>query len=389
MWEGHLKIQKKIIIKYGELWLKSEPVKNRFLKILDENIRSQLKANEIKNFKLERKRDFLLLSCEEKEMEKAKNVLKNVFGISWFAEALSCENNKEEIEKIVLQLSKNIKPNETFAIKANRSDKSLGFTSKEIENEMGAKIQRKVNLSNPDITIYLELRKEGAFGFTEKIKGCGGLPYGVSGKVLSLISGGIDSPVASWMLMKRGCVVDFIHFYPTIFTKEKNLEVVKKIIGKLREYSPRKLTLYIVNTSEIQKAIVSECERKFTCVLCRRMMYRVSEMLAKRIGAKSLVTGENLAQVASQTLDNLFVENEAIRIPVFRPLIGMDKEEVISLAKKIGTYELSVQVGCCSLAPQRPSTKANIEKILEEEKKIKNLDMLIANAFEKIEKVVI
>jgi thiamine biosynthesis protein ThiI len=383
MRQGHSQIQKKIIIKYGELWLKSEPVRRRFLRTLADNIRSQLKADGICSFNLERTRDMLLLDCRNM---KTLEVLRRVFGISWFAVAMETRSEKKAIERAVMKLAKNIAARQTFAIRASRSDKALPFTSKDIENEMGAKIKRKVNLSSPDVTIFIEMRREGAYVFSEKIRGAGGLPYGVSGRVLSLVSGGIDSPVASWLMMKRGCEVAFVNF---VSSKQD----AKKVVGiaeKLREYSSRPLTLYAIPFQVIQEAIAQECERRLTCVLCKRLMYRTAEALAKETGAKALVTGENLAQVASQTLDNLSANSDAVSIPVLRPLITMDKEETIALAKKIGTYELSIKAARpCKFVPHKPATKARRATVLHEERKIKGLDKMLENIVSKSQKVVV
>jgi len=377
---------RKIIIKYGELWLKSEPVRRRFARTLADNVRSSLRSNGVTDFRLERTRDMLIL---ESKNRKSLEVLKRVFGISWFAEAIETKPEMRSMEKAVLQLAKRIGREQTFAIRASRQDKSLPFTSKDIENEMGKNIDRKVDLSKPDVTIFLEAKRDRVYVYSEKIRGAGGLPYGVSGRVLSLVSGGIDSPVASWFMMRRGCEVDSVHFHPGVFAGTKSLERLKEVVGKVREHSPRKMSLYIVPFGEIQKAIIESCERRFTCVLCRRAMYRTAQLLAGKTGCKALVTGENLAQVASQTLDNLFVENEVLEIPIFRPLIGMDKEDVIAIAKKIGTYDISIKLGCCSLSPKKPSTMARLDRIMAEEKKIKNMGKLIKTAAESAEKVVI
>jgi thiamine biosynthesis protein ThiI len=381
---------KKIIIKYGELWLKSEPVRRLFARTLAENARSQLKSAGIAGFKLERTRDMLILEGEKKSgNKKSLDTLKRVFGISWFAEATETKPTMKSMEKAVLALAKKIGKEQTFAIRASRQDKSLPFTSRDIENEMGKHIDRKVNLSKPDITIFIEARKGKAYVYLEKIKGAGGLPYGVSGRALSLLSGGIDSPVASWMIMKRGCDVHLVYFHPELFTGEKARDVVKRVAETLRKYSPRRMSLSIVPFSEVQKSIVENCERRFTCVLCRRAMYRTAQVIAGKTGCKALVTGESLAQVASQTLDNLSVENEVLRMAIFRPLIGMDKEETILISKKIGTYEVSIETGCCALSPKKPSTKARLADILAEERKIRNLGKLVEKAAEDIEMLVI
>lgn len=369
------------IIKYGELWLKSEYVRKSFAKRLAENIRRMLKARKIV-FKLERSRDMLIL---ETENSKASEVLERVFGISWFAKAKETKSGMKSIEKASLTFARKIGKKQSFAVRASRSDKSTEFSSKDIENEIGKKIRRKVDLTNPDFVIFVEVKKK-AYVYSEKIRGLGGMPAGVSGKVLSLISGGIDSPVASWMLMKRGCSVDFVHFY----SDRKSVKKARNLVSRLREYSPGSLNLYSVPFRKALEGISKGCEERMTCVLCKRLMYKSSETLAEKIKAKALVTGENLAQVASQTLDNLLANIDAVSLPILRPLIGMDKEETISIAKKIGTYEVSVKGSdMCEYVPKKPATMAKSYFILGEEKKIKNIKTLIKNIINKKERIVI
>ncbi len=362
----------KIIIKYGELWLKSEPVRKQFVKRLAENIRRMLKAEKIA-FNLEKTRDMLIL---ETRSRKAEEVLKRVFGISWFARAKETKADMKSMEKAVIEMGRGIKPGQTFAVRASRSDKSFHLSSMNLEGRLGNLIKRKVNLSNPDATIFVEVKKK-AYVYSGKTRGPGGLPYGVSGKAISMLSGGIDSPVASWMLMKRGCSLDFINFY----TDEKDAYKVKKIVKRLGEYSPGRLNLHAVPYREILEGISMSCDRKLTCVLCKRLMYRISEKFAERVKAKAIVTGENLGQVASQTLDNLIANSGAVSIPILRPLIGMDKEETISLSKRIGTFDISVKdAGTCSFVPKKPATKSMPEKTSAEERRISNLDKLILKA---------
>ncbi|MFH1237675.1 MAG: tRNA uracil 4-sulfurtransferase ThiI, partial [Candidatus Aenigmatarchaeota archaeon] len=336
---------KRFILKYGELWLKSEFVRNRFIKTLAENVSRQLRMAGIKDFRLERTRDMLILDCAN---PKAPHVLSKIFGITWFALAFETKPEMKAMEKAVLTLAKKIGKEQTFAIRASRSDKSLAFTSKDVENEMGKNVDRKVDLSNPDVTIFVELRKGMAYVYSEKVKGAGGLPYGVTGRVLSLVSGGIDSPVASWLMMKRGCSVDFIHYY----VNESGVAKIQGLVKKLGEYAPAKLMLYSIPFASIQEAIVKNCDTHFTCVLCKRLMYVVAEALAKEARAKALVTGENLAQVASQTLDNLIANDSSVALPKFRPLLTMDKQETMALANKIGTYDLSIrEAHACRFVP--------------------------------------
>lgn len=374
---------KKIIIKYGELWLKSEPVRRRFIKRLAENIAKMLKAEGVKDFRLEKTRDMMILETGNK---KAIEVLKRVFGISWFAVVKETETDMKSIENASLEIAENIKPEETFAVRASRSDKSAKYTSKFIEERVGSMIKRKVDLSNPDFTVFIEVRTAKAYVYSEKIRGLGGLPYGVSGRALSLVSGGIDSPVAGWLMMKRGCTVDFIHFHIDDESERK----ARSILEKLGQYSPEGLNLHVVPFRKMLEGISRCCEERLTCVLCKRLMYRVSETFAGRINAKALVTGENLAQVASQTLDNLLANSEVVSIPLLRPLIGMDKEDIISLAKKIGTYDISIRFSRpCVFVPRKPATKAEEKAVSREEKKIKDLGKLIKRASESSRKMVV
>jgi thiamine biosynthesis protein ThiI len=365
---------RKFILKYGELWLKSEFVRNRFIKTLTENVSRQLRMAGIKEFRLERTRDMLILDCAN---PRAPQVLSKIFGITWFAFAFETKPEMKAMEKAVLALAKKIGKEQTFAIRASRSDKSLAFTSKDVENRMGRKIDRKVDLSNPDVTMFVELRKGIAYIYSEKLKGAGGLPYGVTGRTLSLVSGGIDSPVASWLMMKRGCSVDFVHYY----VNESGVAKIQGLVKKLGEYAPSKLTLYSIPFAPVQEAIVKNCDTHFTCVLCKRLMYVAASALAKETRAKALVTGENLAQVASQTLDNLIANDAAVSMPKFRPLLTMDKMETMALANKIGTYDLSIKdAHACRFVPRKPATNAKREVIDREVKKIKNLDRIIAKA---------
>lgn len=361
------------IIKYGELWLKSEFVRNRFARKLAENIRRMLKREKIA-FTLARHRDMIVLDTGSK---KAEEVLKRAFGVSWFARAKETGTAMREMEGAVIQTGKGIKKDETFAVRASRSDKSFRLSSMNVENRMGSLIDRKVNLSGPDVTIFVEIKKEKAYVYSEKIKGPGGLPYGVSGRVVSMLSGGIDSPVSSWLMMKRGCSVDFINFY----TDEKGRKNAKELVSSLSRYSPEKMNLHSVPYGEILGGIAKHADRKFTCVLCKRLMYRISESFAERVKAKAIVTGENLGQVASQTLDNLSTNSGAVGITILRPLIGMDKEETISLAKAIGTFGISVKDSDpCAFVPKAPSTSAKPGRTALEEGKIRGIDGMIQRA---------
>jgi len=347
-----------VIVRYGEIFLKSEPVRKRFEKRLLDDIRHRLKGTD---FRIKRKRHRIYVVTEEPE--KAAELLTRVFGIVSVSSAVEISADIGEITKTAVAVAKDvIVPNETFAVRAERTG-NHEFSSKDVEERAGEAILNSldttVNLSSPDKTIFVEVRDDQAFIFDTKIRGPGGLPSGTQGKLISLISSGIDSPVATWMMMKRGCTITALHF-----GKEKDIE---PILHKLREYS-HDIELRCFDISGIQE-IISKTAGKFTCLICKRTMYRVAEILAEREHAHGICTGESLGQVASQTIDNLTVLDNAATLPIYRPLIGMDKEETIAIAKKIGTFEHASNKGC-DFVPKKPSTQADLAEIEKLEAKM-------------------
>ena len=377
-----------VLIRYGELFIKSEPVKRIYEKKLVENIKRSLKENGIE-FKIYRKRGRVFVVSEK--IKEVCEVLKNIPGITSFSPCYHLQTS--DLRKIKNFVKKNyekwVKKRQTFAIRAQRVGKHK-FTSKDVENEVGKVVDRKVNLKNPDVTIGIEIRDNDTYIFTEKIRGIGGLPVSASGKVLALLSGGIDSPVASFLMMKRGCKVDFIHFHSFPLVSKKSIEKVKELIKILNKFQ-NKSKLYLIPFADIQKQIKTKIEARYRIIFYRRFMLKISEEVAKKENAKALVTGDSLGQVSSQTLENIFSISEAVKIPIFRPLIGLDKEEIISLAKKIGTYEISIrpQEDCCTLfIPKHPTTRAKIEIVKKLEKKLA-MKKLIKNAIKKAEVLLI
>ena len=347
-----------VIVRYGEIFLKSEPVRKMFEKRLLDDIRHRLKGTD---FRIKRKRHRIYVVTEEPE--KAAALLTKVFGIVSVSPAVEISADMDEIVKTSVALAKTtIKPNETFAVRAERTG-NHEFSSKDVEERAGEailnSIDTTVNLSSPDKTIFIEVRDNEAFLFDRKTRGPGGLPSGTQGKLISLLSAGIDSPVATWMMMKRGCSIIALHA-----GNEKEMEPVLK---KLREYS-HDIELRCFDISHIQ-AKASEVAGKFTCLICKRTMYRVAEILAQQEHALGICTGESLGQVASQTIDNLTVLDNAATLPVYRPLIGMDKEETIAIAKRIGTFEHASTKGC-NFVPKKPSTRADLAEIEKLEEKL-------------------
>ena len=361
-----------ILVHYGEIALKGE---NRqiFEKRLVTNIKQSLK--EARFDYVRRLPGRILVGGEN--IKGAKEKLQKVFGIANFSPAAESKPDMEQLKKDAWAL---VRKHEfkSFKIDARRAQKDLPFTSNDINKEVGAYVQElsgtKVRLEDPDLAIYIELIARRAFLYTQKISGPGGLPIGSAGKVVSLISSGIDSPVASWKLMKRGCEVVFVHFHSYPQTSKASLENVEKIVNVLEAWSPAPLKLFTVPFLDIQKIITAHAQDKLRVILYRRSMVRIAQAVAKREKAKALVTGESVGQVASQTLENIAVIDESALIPILRPNIGEDKNETITWAKHIGTYEISTQPyeDCCSLfVPAHPETKARLEKVLQAEEAMK------------------
>jgi len=379
-----MQAENEILVRYGEIFLKSEMVRKIYEKKLVERIKSLLKKAGIK-FEIYKKRGRIFVKTEK--ITKASEILRKVFGIVSFSPCIHLNTSKKEeiIKFFKKKYNKFVKPGKTFALEVRRIGKH-DYSSQQLANEIGKVIRRKVNLSKPDVKIFIEVRENDVYIYTKKVKCLGGMPVSSSGKVLSLISGGIDSPVASWLAMKRGCKVVFIHFHSFPLVSKKSIEKTKELIKVLNEYQG-KSKLYLIPFSEIQTRIKSLAPAKQRIVLYRRAMLKIAEEIAKKENAKALVTGESLAQVSSQTLDNILAIEEATSLPVLRPLIGMDKLEIIELAKKIKTYEISIrpQEDCCTLfVPKHPTTKAKLETIKKIEKKLK-LEKLLEKAVKKAE----
>jgi len=371
-----------IICHYSEIGLKG---KNRrfFEEKLVENIKRVLDSLWLKRVK--RISGLLLVELTREGIEnkeKIKEFLKNVFGIAYFAFALKCEQDIEIIEQKALEILKK-EEFRSFKISAKRSQKDFPLTSQEINERVGeyiiekiknqkSKIKIAVDLKNPDIICFIEIVEKYAFLYAEKISGQGGLPVGVSGKGVSLLSGGIDSPVASFYAQKRGIELVFLHFTSYPFAKKSSLEKVKKIVKVLNRFQSR-AKLYLVPFTDIQREILLKTKAKLRVVLYRRMMFRIAELIAKKEKAKVLITGENIGQVASQTIENLSTIEEAVNLLVLRPLAGFDKQEIVNKAREIGTFDISIMKGddCCQrFLPKYPETKADLKEAKREEEKI-------------------
>lgn len=378
-----------IVCHYSEIGLKG---RNRrfFEDKLVENIKRVLKPDFFEFIK--RISGRILIKLTEKGAEHQREIeksLKKVFGIAYFAFAQKTEAKIEKIQKNALQILKNEKF-KTFRITAHRAGKEFPLTSQEINEKVGAyivdKLKKKVKLENPDLECFIEVVENSAFLYLKKIKGAGGLPTSTGGQALALISGGIDSPVAAFKIMKRGVKVIFLHFHASPYTDQASIDKVKRIVKILSEYQG-KSKLYLVPFADIQKEILLKTPAKLRVILYRRAMLKIAKEIAKKEKVLAFITGESIGQVASQTLENIKVINEAVKdFPILRPLIGEDKEEIIQKAKEIGTFDISIlpyQDCCVRFLPEHPETKANLKEIKNAENNL-NLKKLTKEAVKKL-----
>jgi tRNA uracil 4-sulfurtransferase len=313
-----------------------------------------------------------------------------VFGVANFSLVERVDRDLEALRRQILT-ALNGHSFESFRIETQRGDKSFPLGSPEINRQLGAAVKEKANarvdLEHPEFTVIVEILPNDAFFGFNKIAGAGGLPVGSSGRVVALISGGIDSPVAAYRLMQRGCRMIFVHFHSVPYQDRTSQEKVRRLVQRLtrHQFTSR---LYLVPFGEIQRQIVATVARPLRVVLYRRMMLRISETIARKDKAKALVTGESLGQVASQTLDNMAVIQQATRLPILRPLVGMDKQEIIDQARRIGTFEISSipDQDCCQLfVPAHPATKAHFAAVEEDEAKLATAELVrygVENAIE-------
>ena len=353
-----------ILIAYGELTLKSCKVRKRFTNILIHNIKQALKDS---GAQFEVSYDLSRAYVKTKEIKKAIDVLKRVFGISWFAPSLHLKLS--ELEDFVKKnWRKFVDESKTFAVRVKRVGKH-DFTSMELASKLGSYIDAKVDLTNPRQTVYVEVRQDDCYLFTQKIKGAGGLPVGSSGRVVVLFSDGIDSPVATWFMLKRGCEVSVL--IGRMLKDRKYANKIKKLLKLLSKWSAgRKIRVFMYDHFKCMEK-VSKVAKSNTCIICKRMMYRMADIVARIVRAKAIVTGENLAQVASQTLENIYTIDEASEFPVIRPLIGFDKNEIVELARSIGSYEISTSMTFrCPYKPKRVVTHSNVSLVKTIEEKI-------------------
>ena len=378
-----------IIARYGEIGLKSPKIRSRFERKLVKNIKA--------TFECDVERNQGRIYIHPKDFDEGIEKLNRVFGVVSYSPAISTHSTYEEIDKTLggyveeLMAENILDENTKFAIKCRRVGKH-DFTSQEMAAHCGGVVREivlaPVDLTDPDLTIYVEVREDDTYIYHEKIKGPGGLPLGTQGKVVVLLSSGIDSPVAAYMMMKRGCEVVALNCNNDPFTTPKALENFNLLVDQLNKYAKGvPIQKRVLDYGEYLQVAKDKAPEKMTCVLCKSGMYRIAEKLARKIGADAIVDGSSVGQVASQTLSNILATRYGVEMPILSPLIGLDKEEITAIAKEIGTFPISeIDDGGCSAVPKYPETRADLERV-KEACNAMNQDVEIEKAFENIRKL--
>ena len=386
-------MEKVLLVRYAEIHLKGL---NRpfFERLLVDRIKQAL--NPVRaNVEREQGRIFVY-GIPEEQIPESVDRLCRVFGIHSVSVACCVDKIWDSIRDAAVDEVRKFAETAsvpTFKCFARRSDKRFPMTSEEICRELGHEILEaypnlSVDVHHPALPVTVEIRQNNAFVFTGEVLGAGGMPVGSNGKAMLLISGGIDSPVAGYMIAKRGVMLDAVHFYSYPYTSERARDKVVELTKLVSRYAGR-INLYLVPFTDIQMTIYDKCPSTETTVLMRRLMMKIAERIAKDTGSAALITGESIGQVASQTIESLCVTDDAVSMPVFRPLIGFDKEEIIEKAQRIGTFETSIlpYEDCCTVfVPKHPVTKPKVEKLRESEALV-DFEPLIEKAIRETERM--
>jgi len=385
-----------LLIRYGEIGLKG---KNRrdFENRLVKNIKTALRGIQVKPTEITHGRMFVPLPENGAERRGVAERLQKVFGIVSISPAIKTASSVEAIQdganQVLADAINSLKSEDalTFKVETRRADKSFPVNSMDMSKNLGAYLLDQwegltVDVKQPQLTVWVEIREGGTYIFSQKLPGPGGLPVGSTGKGIVMLSGGIDSPVASWLSMKRGIEVIGLHFHSYPFTSERSLKKVEDLAKVLAEYGGH-VKLYVNHFTEIQKAIQKHCDESMWVTVMRRFMFKIAREIAHREQALAIVTGENVGQVASQTLESMQVVSHGIDLPILRPLAGYDKKEIMELAGKIGTYDISVRPyeDCCTLfLPKNPKTRPKLSNTQQEEGLLPQ-ETLIQESLEKTE----
>ncbi|MFZ7944904.1 MULTISPECIES: tRNA uracil 4-sulfurtransferase ThiI [Bacillaceae] len=383
----------RILIRYGEISTKGRN-RNKFVDKLRKSVRIALAP--FPNIKIESSRDRMYVLLNGENGIEIMGRLKTIFGIQSFSPAIKVERDVPSLKETSLELVQSLyKDGQTFKITPKRSDKTFELNTEGINHTIGGHLLQhipglKVDVKNPDINLRIEVRKEAVYLSCETIQGAGGLPIGSSGKAMLMLSGGIDSPVAGYLAMKRGLEIEAVHFFSPPFTSERSKEKVIDLSKKLAEIYGS-ITMHIVPFTDIQQAIREQIPENYSMTTTRRMMLRITDEIRKRQEGLAIVTGESLGQVASQTLESMYAINEVTNTPILRPLITMDKTEIIKLAEEIDTFEISNRPfeDCCTIfVPSSPKTKPKREKVQHFESYF-DFEPLIQVAVQEVETIVV
>ena len=361
-----------IIVRYGEISLKGPLVRERMEKTLVEHIRYRLSRCGFSGYEIVSERGRIFVYVQNNAVDAAKCISK-VFGVVSTSPAIEVDNDIDVIKEAALNVALNIARSRkisSFAIRARRVE-SYPITSKDIEKIVGQVVKDatgwRVDLENSDIEIFIEVRERSAYIYTDVFKGPGGLPYGSEGKCVALYSGGVDSTVAMWLMAKRGCDIIPVHMVLKPFYSDLAYERAVNVLKIFREWVPKEVfeAYFVVNYGDLLKEIIERVRQRLICLACKRLMLLIARRIAEEVKAKAIVTGDSLGQVASQTLDNLYVISKGIPIPVLRPLIGFDKEEIAELARKLGFEEAMRSLPPCKALPEYPETHAKPDALDE------------------------
>ncbi|MDY5110640.1 tRNA uracil 4-sulfurtransferase ThiI [Faecalicoccus sp.] len=377
-----------ILIRYGELSLKGKN-RNTFIKQLHENIKKATKG--FPTLEIERQHDRMYIYLHDEDANQVKDVIAKVFGISSFSFAIKTNSDMDEIIQACMQTLP-LQEKKTFKVAARRSDKNFPIISDQINRMVATSILKnsewKVDVHHPDVKIVIEVHADATYIMTDKYPGAGGYPVGVGGKAMVLLSGGIDSPVASYLMMKRGVRIECIHYASPPYTSENAKEKVMELARLVSGYQGD-LLVHIVPFTNLQLEIYQNADESYAITLMRRMMMRIAAGLAQNRKALAICTGESVGQVASQTLESMVAINEVTNLPMIRPVVCMDKIEIIDLAKKIGTYETSIlpYEDCCTIfTPKNPVTKPRVDKCKQYEARF-DYEALVQECIENVQSI--
>ena len=379
-----------IMVRFGELSTKGKN-KYEFIKVLAKNIKGAL--SDFKDIEIISRFDHIYVKLNDNDPDKIIEILQDVSGIQGLSLVLLTNEDIDNLRKVCLELVQQEKGT-TFKVHAKRANKKYPLISDQINREIAKVILQntdlKVDVHNPDIMVSIEIREEGAYVFTHTYKGAGGYPLGVGGKIMHMLSGGIDSPVAAYLLMKRGIKIECIHFASPPYTNAGVIEKLKDLLGKLNKYQPE-IRLNIIPFTKLQEEIYAQSDESYAITLMRRMMFRLADKLAKRRHCLAISSGESVGQVASQTLDSMNVINAVTNMPVLRPVVTYDKTDIIELARKIDTFDISIRPfeDCCTIfAPKNPKTRPSMDEVLKFEEKW-DYNKMIDEALDNVEVIYI